>query len=211
MQWCACGNLASGRECLWRSSSRPCSASNILEMSKISSSIPIAAAAALFVVSMSPNSRSPKASLYLFGSSLTQLNSSCRNESLPERRSGKEGGKEGDHPKSPEKTIKERGKDNSFSPSPSSTSSSSSSPSERLLEDLSSGLRESPICIRDCLLTLACVCPSAVLLLPSPSFLPSPRHSMRIIVNEPKKAVFGKISFSSLRILLLARCSSWFL
>ena len=198
MQWC--GNLASGRECLWRSSSLPCSAGNILEMSKISSSIPIAAAAALFVVSMSPNSRSPKASLYLFGSSLTQLNSSCRNESLPERR------REGDHPKSPEKTIKERGKDNSFSPSPSSTSSSSSSPSERLLEDLS-GLRESPICIRDCLLTLACVCPSAVLLLPSPS----PRHSMRIIVNEPKKAVFGKISFSSLRILLLARCSSWFL
>ena len=125
MQWCACGNLASGRDCLWRSSSRPCSASNILEMSKISSSIPIAAAAALFVVSMSPNSRSPKASLYLFGSSLTQLNSSCRNESLPERR------REGDHPKSPEKTIKERGKDNSFSPSPSSTSSSSSSPSER--------------------------------------------------------------------------------
>ena len=74
MQWC--GNLASGRDCLWRSSSRPCSASNILEMSKISSSIPISslfcAAAALFVVSMSPNSRSPKASLYLFGSSLTQ-------------------------------------------------------------------------------------------------------------------------------------------
>ena len=28
-------------------------------------------------------------SLYLFGSSLTQLNSSCRNESLPERRSGR--------------------------------------------------------------------------------------------------------------------------